>query len=98
MLLSELRLLTTHPVHHRRARLRGWLDRDVVDVDVDRAGHGEGDDVRDVLSGEGVDAAVDAGGALRVAAEANQRKLGLDEAGGNLRHPDSLGVELDPQR
>src|SRR5919106_1123159 len=60
--------------------LRERLDHQLVDVHVRRAGQREEDAVGDVVRGHRLDAAVDGGGLLRVAAEADTGEVGLDQA------------------
>src|SRR4029453_16964773 len=68
-----------------------------VDVDMGWAGDGPDDAAGDVGGGEGLDAGVDLVGAGLVAAEADDRELGLDHAGGDLGDADGLAVELQAQ-
>jgi hypothetical protein len=55
------------------------------------------DAVGDVVGGEGLDAGVDVVGPGLVAAEADDRELGLDHARGDLGDADRLAVQLQAQ-
>jgi len=55
-----------------QAGVRRRLDRDVVDVHVPRAGDDERDQLGDVLGAKRVESAVDLGGPLGVAVEADE--------------------------
>ena len=58
----------------------------------------EHDAVRHVLGRQGLDAFIHAPRGFAIAVKAHEAELGLDEPGGDLRDPDRLAVELEPQR